>query len=291
MTDKKSRKAQPEKLSGETAVAPKNNKGFQVVPFSANRRMVAASASVGREQNNIQALLEVDISTPRRFIQEHWQRSGERLSFTAYVVTCLAKTVAEFPSFNTFRKGRHLIVLDDLTLSVMVEREIDGELVPEPLAIQSAGQKNYRQIHQAIRTAQAHPADQLGGLSGVNWLSFIPGFLLRPFIRVASQNISIMKRYGAISVTSVGMFGTRNQAAWGIPIVGGATVAVTIGGIVERPHIHAGQVEPHEHLCLTVTFNHDIIDGAPAARFLKRFTTLLKSAEILQNELELTAKD
>jgi pyruvate/2-oxoglutarate dehydrogenase complex dihydrolipoamide acyltransferase (E2) component len=286
MNAKNSRETQAAKLVGEAAVAAEKNKGYQLMPFSANRRMVAASASVGREQNNIQALLEVDISKPRRFIQKHSQRTGERLSFTAYVVTCLAKTVAEFPSFNTFRKGRHLILLDNLTLSVMVEREINGELVPEPLGIQSAQQKNYRQIHEAIRTAQAHPADQLGGLSGVNWLSFIPGFLLRPFIRVASQNISVMKRYGAISVTSVGMFGTRNQAAWGIPIVGGATLAVTIGGMVDRPYINAGQVEPHEHLCLTVTFNHDIIDGAPAARFLKRFSSLLKSAEILQHELE-----
>ncbi|MFN2169360.1 MAG: 2-oxo acid dehydrogenase subunit E2, partial [Anaerolineae bacterium] len=32
-----------------------------------------------------------------------------------------------------------------------------------------------------------------------------------------------------------------------------------------------------EHLCLTVTFDHDIVDGAPAARFIQRFVTLVQT--------------
>jgi pyruvate/2-oxoglutarate dehydrogenase complex dihydrolipoamide acyltransferase (E2) component len=271
----------------QAAQVAKAKPGYRVMPFTTNRRMVAASASVGREQNNIQALLEVDVSAPRRRIREHWQQTGEKLSFTAYVVSCLAKTLAEYPSFNAFRKGSHIILLDDLTISVMVEREIGGELLPEPLAIQSAQRKTYRQIHEAIRAAQAHSGDKLGGLSGINWLSLIPGFLFRTFIRIASQNISINQRYGVISISAVGMFSSKNQAAWGIPIVGGATVAVTIGGIIDRPCIKDGQIETREHLCLTVTFNHDIIDGAPAARFLKRFSALLSAGILLEDELRL----
>ena len=56
--------------------------GYRVVPFTVNRQMVAASASVGREQNNIHAVTEVDISEPRRWIREHAQRTGDRLSLT-----------------------------------------------------------------------------------------------------------------------------------------------------------------------------------------------------------------
>jgi pyruvate/2-oxoglutarate dehydrogenase complex dihydrolipoamide acyltransferase (E2) component len=81
------------------------------------------------------------------------------------------------------------------------------------------------------------------------------------------------------------MFGNKNQAAWGIPLVGGATVAVAVGGIVERPCVNDGRLEAREHLCLTVTFNHDIVDGAPAARFLKRFSELLKNGEPLRDEI------
>lgn len=266
-------------------VSKEHKQSYRVLPFTMNRRMVAASASVAREQNNIQALLEVDISKPRRLIRENRQRTGEKLSLTAYVVACLARALAEHPDLNAFRKGRNLILLDDLTISVMVEREIGGERVPEPLGIRTAQTKTYRQIHDEIRAAQAHSGDGLGGLSGATWLRFIPAFLFRTFIRLASQNIGMMTRYGTISITSVGMFGGKNQAVWGIPLVGGATVAVAVGGIVERPCVSDGQLETHEHLCLTVTFNHDIVDGAPAARFLKRFSELLKDGALLRDEL------
>ena len=262
------------------------DKGYQVLPFTVNRRMVAASSSVGREQNNIQALIEVDISEPRRIIREHQQRTGEKLSLTAFVVACLAKAVAEHPHLNSFRKGRNLILLDDVAIGVLVERELDGEIVPENMGIRAAQTKSYRQIHDEIRNAQKHGEDQLGGLSGVTWVRFIPSFLFRIFIRIASKSIYMMERFGTVGVTAVGMYGSKNQALWLVPLVGGATVAVAVGGIVERPCVNNGQLETHEHLCLTVTFNHDIVDGAPAARFLKRFSELLMNGEQFQAELD-----
>jgi len=260
----------------------KKKQGYRIIPFTTNRRMVAASASVGREQNNIQALIEVDISEPRRLIRQHKRRTGESLSLTAYVVTCLAQAMAEFPNLNAIRKGRNLILLDDVAIGVLVERDIEGEIVPENLGIRSAQSKTLRQIHEEIRAAQAHTGDGLGGLSGATWVRFIPSFLFRIFIRIASKNIAMMKRYGAVGVTAVGMFGGKNQALWLVPLVGGATVAVAVGGIVERPYVSNGQLESREHLCLTVTFNHDIVDGAPAARFLKRYSELLMNGELLR---------
>jgi pyruvate/2-oxoglutarate dehydrogenase complex dihydrolipoamide acyltransferase (E2) component len=255
--------------------------GYQIVPFSINRQMVAASTSVGREQSNIHAIIEVDISNPRRLIREIKERTGERPSLTAYVTACLARVVAENPNFNAFRKGRNLIILDDVTISVLVEREINGEIIPENLGIRAAQSKTYREIHEEIRAAQEHPGGGLGELAGITWLRFIPSFLFRTFVKLASRNVGMMERYGAIGVTAVGMFGKRNQAFWMIPIVGGATVGVAVGGIVERPCIRDGRLESREHLCLTVTFNHDIVDGAPAARFVKQFSELLMSGELL----------
>lgn len=259
-----------------------NQPGYRILPFTINRQMVAASTSVGRGQGNIHAMVEVDISKPRQLIREAQERTGDRPSLTAYVTACLARVISEFPTFNSFRKGRNLILLDDVTISVLVEREIDGEIVPENLGIRAAQTKTYRQIHEEIRAAQDHTGDGLGGLTGLTWLKFIPGFLFRMFVRIASKNIGMMKRYGAVGVTAVGMFGMKNQALWVVPIVGGATVGVAVGGIVERPCVIDGQIESREHLCLTITFNHDIVDGAPAARFIKRFSTLLKSGELFR---------
>lgn len=274
-------KAKPGQDSHRQASSNREKPGYHVAPFSMNRRMVEASLDYARRQNNIQALVEVDISEPRRIIKEHWLRTGEKLSLTAYVITCLAQAVAEHPHLNAFRKGRNLIVLDDVTISVLVERELDGEMMPENLGIQAAQNKTHRQISDEIRGAQEHGQDGLGGLSGITWVRFIPGFLLRAFVRLASRNIPMMKRFGAVGVTAVGMFASKNQALWVLPLVGGATVAVAVGGLVERPCVVAGQIDTREHLCLTVTFNHDIVDGAPAARFLKRFSELLRNGDLV----------
>jgi pyruvate/2-oxoglutarate dehydrogenase complex dihydrolipoamide acyltransferase (E2) component len=85
----------------------------------------------------------------------------------------------------------------------------------------------------------------------------------------------LVKKYsGTVMVTSVGMFG--NGIGWGIPLAG-YTLTVTIGGIGCRPSIYNGQLENREYLCLTVSFDHDIIDGAPAARFIQRFKELIES--------------
>jgi pyruvate/2-oxoglutarate dehydrogenase complex dihydrolipoamide acyltransferase (E2) component len=240
--------------------------------------MVAAAAAIGNEQDTIHSILEVDVSEPRRVIREHMRRTGERLSFTAFIVTCLVRAIADHPHLNSFRKGRKLILLDDITVSVLVERDINGEKVPEPLGIQAAQTKTLRQIHNEIRTAQQAHHEILGALSGIHWFRFIPHIVLRLFIRAASRSISMGKRYGKVAVTAIGMFG--NGALWFVP-VGGGTVVVTVGSIVDRPLIIEDKLEAREHLCLTISFNHEIIDGAPAARFISRFSELLRTGNEL----------
>jgi pyruvate/2-oxoglutarate dehydrogenase complex dihydrolipoamide acyltransferase (E2) component len=263
----------------------KSSQGYKAIPLSMNRRMVAATLDIARQQSNIQAIVEVDISEPRQMIQEHRQKTGERLSLTAYVVTCLAQAIAEHPQLNSIRKGRRLIVLDDVTIGVLVERVLDGERMPENFGVRYAQKKTLQEIHSELRSAQEHADDGLGGLSGLTWVQYIPGFLLRTFVRLASKNLSMTKRFGAVSVTAVGMFARKNEALWLLPLVGGATVTVAVGGIVVRPCIEEGQLASREHLCLTVTFNHEIVDGAPAARFMKSFSTLLSSGELLRDEV------
>jgi len=116
--------------------------------------MVAAASAVNREKNTIHLVTEVDITGPRHLIAEHHEHIGEKLSLTGYIVICLARTFDEFPQFNSFRKGGRLILLDDLTISVLFEREIDGENIPEPVGIQTANRKTYRQVNDELRAAQ-----------------------------------------------------------------------------------------------------------------------------------------
>ena len=129
-------------------------KKYTKIPLSFNRKMVRASASVTKQKNAIHSFAEADITGPRKLINEHYEKTGEKLSFTTYIVTCLAHVLKDFPRFNSFIKGSKLIMLDDITISVLIERELDGEKVPEPVAIKKAQEKSFIQINSEIREAQ-----------------------------------------------------------------------------------------------------------------------------------------
>lgn len=263
----------------------KNKIGYKSLPLSINRQAVIASASVTREKNAIHSFTEVDITEPRRLIRAHFEGTGEKLSLTAYVVTCLAQVIREHPQLNSFIKGKKLIILDDVTISVLIEREIVGEKVPEPVGIKQAQSKTLRQIHNEIRAAQKQQSDKLGSLSDQTWIRLIPNFLLKTFIRIAEKNIQMAERYGKVAVTAVGMF--SKEAIWFIPH-GSATVLVTIGSISRKVVEVEGCFVSREHLCLTVSFDHNIVDGAPASRFMNQFIETIKSGKLLQMELEKT---
>jgi pyruvate/2-oxoglutarate dehydrogenase complex dihydrolipoamide acyltransferase (E2) component len=254
-------------------------KVYSIKPLSFGRRAVMASASVTKDKNAIHCITEVDITEPRRLIRQHFEQTGEKLSLTAYIVACLSTVLMDFPQFNSFIKGRNLIVLDDITISVLIEREIAGEHVPEPIGICHAQDKSYLQIHQEIRDVKKLQSDTLGSLSGHTWIRFIPSFLLRLFIRKADKNIHMAKKYGKVAVTAVGMF--SKAPLWFIPH-GTATVLITIGSINNKVIEIDHQLVSREHLCLTVSFDHDIVDGAPASRFVNELTDIIKMGQLVQ---------
>lgn len=74
-------------------------------------------------------------------------------------------------------------------------------------------------------------------------------------------------------VTAVGMFG--KGGGWGIPVAN-FPLTVTLGGIVEKPGVIDERIEVREYLDVTVSFDHDIIDGAPVARFTRQFRELVE---------------
>jgi pyruvate/2-oxoglutarate dehydrogenase complex dihydrolipoamide acyltransferase (E2) component len=249
-------------------------RGFTSERISFNRKMVAASAAVTARKSTIHSLAEADITVSRRMLREHFERTGEKLSFTAYIVYCLAQVIKEHPHLNSFRKGNRLITLDGVTISVLVEREFSGEKVPEPLAIEEAQNLTFREINDRIRSAKERTGDTLGGFGGMTWIRIIPGFLLKAFVRLGERNINLAKRYGKVAVTAVGMF--SREPVWFIPH-GSGTVLITVGSI-ERMMVHNGDGhEEREYLCVTGSFDHDIVDGAPAARFMNQFLETIKS--------------
>jgi pyruvate/2-oxoglutarate dehydrogenase complex dihydrolipoamide acyltransferase (E2) component len=64
------------------------------------------------------------------------------------------------------------------------------------------------------------------------------------------------------------------------------TTSVLLGGIGQKPGVVDGQIAVREYLSPTVDFDHDIVDGAPAARFAQRFKELIERGEGLALESE-----
>jgi pyruvate/2-oxoglutarate dehydrogenase complex dihydrolipoamide acyltransferase (E2) component len=69
------------------------------------------------------------------------------------------------------------------------------------------------------------------------------------------------------------MFG--KGAGWGIPLPS-HSLWVTVGGIGAKPGVVDGQVVMRDYLSLTISFDHETIDGAPAARFTQRLKELIE---------------
>ena len=70
------------------------------------------------------------------------------------------------------------------------------------------------------------------------------------------------------------MFG--EDAGWGIPPPL-PTLMITVGGVGEKPVVIDGHIATRDYLSLTISVDHDIIDGAPAARFTERLRELIQS--------------
>lgn len=78
-----------------------------------------------------------------------------------------------------------------------------------------------------------------------------------------------------MTITSVGMFG-GSHSGWGLTPTP-QSLGLVVGGIAWKPAIVEGRVEPREILNLTVMFDHDVVDGAPATRFTRSLVELIES--------------
>ena len=83
-----------------------------------------------------------------------------------------------------------------------------------------------------------------------------------------------------MGVTSIGMF--SQGWGWAIPLAP-LTIIATVGAIVERPVVHDGQIVARPMLPLTLSFDHAVIDGAPAARFTETLRSLIETAAAFED--------
>jgi pyruvate/2-oxoglutarate dehydrogenase complex dihydrolipoamide acyltransferase (E2) component len=250
---------------------------YQVVPYPKMRRLEAIAYRSVQHKPMIHGFLEVDVTRARAFLREYKAINGESLSFTAFLIACLAKAVDEHKAVQAYRKGsKRLILFEDVDVYTPIERNVAGQKQIMPSIIRAANRKTVREIHQEIRAAQVQDvAKAWDGFKAIHW----PWLLLLPAFRVmvwmAERSPQVWKKYrGTVGITTVGMFG--KGAGWGIPLPS-HSLWMTVGGIGEKPGIVDGHIAMRDYLSMTISFDHDIIDGAPAARFTQRLKELIES--------------
>jgi pyruvate/2-oxoglutarate dehydrogenase complex dihydrolipoamide acyltransferase (E2) component len=223
-------------------------------------------------------LVDVDVTDARRLLAEH----DAPLSLTAFVVGSVARAAAAFPEVHAYRNWRGQLVR---------HRHVDVQtLVEVPTAqgpfglvhvVRDADVRDVAAISGELRAVKADPTTtasgrKLAGLAPV--AGRVPG-LFRVMYAVMGRSVRVRLQTGTVQVTAVGMFAGGGGFAIAPPTL--ASLLVVVGGLSRRARVIDEQLAIRDVLDLTVTIDHNVVDGAPATRFGAHLRSLLESAAVL----------
>jgi pyruvate/2-oxoglutarate dehydrogenase complex dihydrolipoamide acyltransferase (E2) component len=264
-------------------------KAFCEREFPASRQFTIDVGIMSMQKHRIKALIEIDVTDSRKLLKKHRIENNADISFTAWIIKCISQAVDEHKSVHAIRKGKNqLVVFDDIDISVLVEKELDGEKVPLPVVVRKTNEKSAEAISQEIRVAkQLQVSDEKNyvlGESQNEWsikiFLALPQFLRLLIWRMMLRNpFRLQKMMGTVVVTSLGMMG--NIKGWAIP-TSIHPICFALGTVIKKPGVIRSQMEIREYLPMTILFDHDVVDGAPAARFLSRLTKIIENGELIK---------
>ncbi len=253
-----------------------------VLPYPRSRLLMVDGGQMGLQKHTVHALVEFDITQAQEIIHQLKAQTGEALSFSAFILACLGRAIDLDKQMHAYRNGRHqLVIFDEVDVNMLFEVEVEGKKTIRPHILRGVNKKSIREIHAEIRAFQnQHASSQESRF--IDWFVRLPGFARRLFLWYLFKNPQMIKDYyGTVLVTSIGMFGTGS--GWGIPVPN-HSLQLTLGGIGEKPGVVDHRIEVRRYLSVTISFDHDVIDGAPAARFTQRFKELVESGYGLRQE-------
>ncbi len=223
-------------------------------------------------------LFEADVTEARRKIRSHKHQTGESISFTGWIAACVGKSVGEHKQVHALMIGKHFVIFDNVNINILIETTIEGRPYPINYIVKSANEKTVIEINQEIRDAQKKREEDYTEAKEnrrIKLLLSAPKFLrdLLFWRKVRNDPTFISQNMGTVAVTSIGRF--SSSGGWAIPL-GMHALNIAVGGITARPGYVGEKIEKREYLSLTVTLDHDVVDGAPATRFAARLVELLE---------------
>jgi 2-oxoglutarate dehydrogenase E2 component (dihydrolipoamide succinyltransferase) len=165
-----------------------------------------------------------------------YEAAGTKLTYTAFIAKATIDTIRQFPFTNASLDGDNIVYKRDINLGIAVALD-QGLLVP---VIRNANERNMLGLCRAIqdlahraRTKQLKPEEVQGG---------------------------------TFTITNPGIFG----AVFGLPIISQPQVAILGVGSIDRRVVVVGDMIAVRPMCyLTLGYDHRLIDGADAGRFLQ----------------------
>lgn len=261
-------------MAAEHSMAKKQP--YTIEPIPPARRFAFDAGYLGRRRHIVHGLIEVDVTGARDAIRAYEQETSVKISFTAFIIYCLTHAVEQHPHLHAYRDWRNrLIIFEDVNVTAMFEVTFGARKIPMPHVFHATNRKSLLDLHRELRTVQNNP--HAGAEAGF-MRSFLrlPAFLRRAFYWVVMRFPQPFRDQSSpVMVTAVGMFG--QGSGWAITMPN-FTLNVAVGGISQKPAVHCGQIAIRDILDLTVSIDHDIVDGAPAARFVQTFRSLLEAA-------------
>ena len=219
------------------------------------------------------ALLDFDISNLRSILRQR-RRDGEGGSLLAFLLKAIGLCLKDVPELNAMINYRKTTRFDSVDINIPIEVEYKGELIPKQLVIRDINSKTIGEVDAQIHASKHDDEETSGYISSpvVRWfLDMLPkSLVLFLFRRILGNHKTVRKLSGTVFVTSVSMF--SNIPGYAVPYAGGPNaVSFALGSTIRKPVVVNNAVEIREIMHISVSFNHDLVDGAPAARFINRF--------------------
>lgn len=254
---------------------------YTVLPFPRIRQLMVDGGKLGLQKHMIHGLVEFDITAAREKLRDHRVQTGSPLSFSAFFLACLGKAVDSDRQVQAYRDWRNrLIIFDSVDANMLFEVEVGGQKTIRPHIIRGINRRGMAEIEEEIRRFQAgHEASPESNF--IDGFVRLPAFIRRMFLRFLFMNPKLVREYyGTVMVSAIGMFGSGS--GWGIPVPN-HTLQLTLGGMSRKPGLAGGKIEARDYISVTVSIDHDVVDGAPAARFIQRLKKLVESGGGLED--------
>jgi pyruvate dehydrogenase E2 component (dihydrolipoamide acetyltransferase) len=218
---------------------------LQTIPMRGMRKTIAERMHQSlRDTAQLTITSEADV-TPATELRERLKREFD-FTYTDLLIQAAARALLKHPRMNARLEGNAILSSNEANIGVAVSLD-DGLIVP---VIRDVTSKSLREI--AALTKEAGEKARASKLK----LEDISG--------------------GTFTITNLGTYGIDAFT----PILNsGETGILGVGRIVEKPAIYRGEITRRAMITLSLTFDHRVIDGAPAALFLQSVIDLFNFSE------------